>query len=143
MKEVLIIAGGNGSGKTTIGKELQKKFNYDFINADEISKELHGDFKNTLIVGKEFFNRISKLIAENKSFIIETTLSGKYVGEFIDNLKMSNYSITLIFIFLKSYKEAIKRIENRVKEGGHFVPHEDVKRRFYRSINNFENSYKN
>ncbi|MBC8111028.1 MAG: AAA family ATPase [Verrucomicrobia bacterium] len=40
MKELIIIGGANGSGKTTFAKELIKETGYYFLNADEIESKL-------------------------------------------------------------------------------------------------------
>lgn len=60
----------------------------------------------------------------------------------IERLKQQDYLIRIIYIFLDSPSDCIERIKVRVKLGGHFVPDEDVIRRFYRSIDNFWNVYK-
>jgi predicted ABC-type ATPase len=40
MKELIIIAGANGSGKTTFSADILERTGYDFLNADEIEREL-------------------------------------------------------------------------------------------------------
>ncbi|NJL76868.1 MAG: hypothetical protein HC892_19465 [Saprospiraceae bacterium] len=52
MKEVIIIAGANGSGKTTFSLDILERTDYDFLNADEIERELA---VSKLQAGKEFF----------------------------------------------------------------------------------------
>jgi predicted ABC-type ATPase len=47
----------------------------------------------------------------------------------------------LIYTFVDTPDICIERIKDRVSKGGHFVPDEDVNRRFYRSIVNFINIY--
>jgi predicted ABC-type ATPase len=82
------------------------------------------------------------LVSQGKSFAIETTLSGQYLIPFIRDLKTKGYLITLIYVFLDNPEIAIARIKVRVRNGGHFVPDQDVQRRFWRGKKNFWNIYK-
>lgn len=43
--------------------------------------------------------------------------------------------------WINDYKVAFKRVESRVKEGGHNIPKEIIKRRYYRGLNNLINIY--
>lgn len=75
--------------------------------------------------------------------MIESTLSGRYLIRWIKNLYDLGYEVRIIFIFVESPEIAIARIADRVRKGGHFVPDEDVIRRFTRGIANFQSVYRN
>jgi len=146
MKRVYIIAGPNGSGKTTIAKELVEEFKLPFLNADELALTLAkgGDFRKIrLSAGKLFFKKLDEYIKNEQSFIVETTLAGKYFVRLINILKKQQYEIILIFVFVESSAQAINRIKLRERKGGHSVPKEDIIRRFGRSMKNFWNIYRN
>jgi len=140
-----IIAGANGSGKTTFAKEFSSKNNFYFINADEIAKEL--DAKNIIKykfkAGKIFFEQFDTKLLLGKSFVIETTLSGKYLLKYINKAKELHYKVILIYLFLEEPATNIDRVKNRVLNGGHNIPKNDIIRRFYRSKNLFCSLYKN
>ncbi len=144
MKTLYIISGANGSGKTTFAKEFSKLNDLYFINADEIAKEL--DSKNItkykIKAGKMFFSEFTKRLGLDKSFVIETTLSGKYLVGYIKKAKELNYQVSLIYLFLENPQTNINRVKNRVLNGGHHIPQDDIIRRFYRSKNMFWNTYK-
>ncbi|MGE5340785.1 MAG: AAA family ATPase [Candidatus Omnitrophota bacterium] len=146
MKEVTIIAGANGSGKTTFIRSFEKKYPITFINADEIAKEINpNDIENPKIkveAGKIFFKKISDRLNANENFIIESTLSGRSLLGWIKKIKSNGYSIRLLYIFTENPDLCIARIKERVLKGGHFVSDNDVIRRFFRSQQNFWNVYK-
>lgn len=115
----------------------------NYLNADEIAKEISIDYdKNKLAAGKEFFNRLSIYKEKKQSLLIESTLAGAYLARLIESFRKSAFTVTIVFIFLETPEVCVERIKERVKKGGHHVPDEDVKRRYYRSIRNFWNSYK-
>lgn len=144
MKTLYIISGANGSGKTTFAKEFSKINEFYFINADEIAKEL--DSKNItkykIKAGKMFFSEFKKRLELDKSFVIETTLSGKYLVNYIKKAKELNYKVSLTYLFLDNTQTNIERVRNRVLNGGHHIPKDDIIRRYYRSKNMFWSTYK-
>jgi predicted ABC-type ATPase len=143
-KEVIIIGGANGSGKTTFAKALKKEFSLEFINADEIAKEINPDDITSAKVkaGKLFLKRIEDHLNAHKNFIIESTLSGRTLLKWIEKIKNKGYYLTLIYFYLESPETCIERIKERTLKGGHFVPDDDVIRRFHRSKKNFWYLYK-
>jgi predicted ABC-type ATPase len=140
-----IISGANGSGKTTFAKLFAQTNELYFINADEIAKELDSNniTKYKVKAGKIFFQELKNQFATMRSFVIETTLSGKYLIDYINQAKHLGYEIKLIYIFLEKPTINIMRVNHRVLNGGHNVPQEDIIRRFYRSKTMFWNVYKN
>src|SRR3989338_3407479 len=141
-----IIAGPNGAGKTTFATEflpLYAKCN-NFVNADLISKGLapFGPEKAAIKAGRILLEQIHNLSAQKVDFAFETTLAGKTYIPFLKRLKTAGYTIHLFFLWVPNIDLALGRIKDRVAQGGHDVPEEDVKRRFNRSFNNFINVYK-
>ena len=145
---MIIIAGPNGSGKTTFATEyLRDAADSEYISADAIAEKLvsnPADFHKVRIqAGRLFFQEIYRLIETEKDFIMEVTLSGKGFKRIVNRLKRAGYSVAIIFLFLKSAETCVARVQNRVIAGGHHVPTEDIVRRFYRSKRNFWYTYKN
>ena len=142
--KLYIIAGANGSGKTTFAKSFASIHKMHFINADEIAKELDPDniTKHQVKAGRIFFQELNKRLAGNNSFVIETTLSGKYLVKYIKRAKENGFEVEMIYLFLEKPIANINRVATRVLRGGHHVPKDDIIRRFYRSRELFMYVYK-
>ncbi len=144
-KRIVVVAGANGVGKTTFALQFLYEYDYEFLNADEIAKELSSEnpAKKKISAGKIFFKKLHEATARGKSLLIESTLSGRYLQDYFEIWKAHNYQIQIVFIIVDAPEVSIARIAERVRKGGHFVPDEDVRRRFMRGQNNFWNIYKN
>jgi predicted ABC-type ATPase len=75
-------------------------------------------------------------LSAKKSFIVESTLSGHSLVKHIENAKKAGFRIELWYVYLENASLCNNRINERVKKGGHFVPPEDVERRFIFGTNN-------
>ncbi|MEP6924772.1 MAG: AAA family ATPase [Pyrinomonadaceae bacterium] len=82
-KQVVIIAGANRVGKTTFALQFLQEYDYEFLNADEIAKELspHNPAEKKISAGKIFFKKLHEATAQGKSLLIESTLSGRYLHD--------------------------------------------------------------
>jgi len=145
-KKCFIIAGPNGAGKTTFAMELlvdEIPCQY-FINADLIAKGLSPFAPELAAIhaGKLMLSEIDKCVSNGNSFAIETTLSGLSYQRKISDWKLKGYEIILYYFTLPSVDMAIERVKLRVSEGGHNIPENDIRRRFSRSFENFEQVYK-
>ena len=146
-KNVIVVAGPNGSGKTTFAAEyLRDSEVSEYISADAIAERLVSrpeDMDRVKIrAGRLFIKEIQELIEAEKDFVVEVTLAGKGFARIISQLKRAGWTVAIVFIFLKSPETCVDRVRNRVSAGGHHVPTEDVVRRFHRSKHNFWHIYK-
>lgn len=123
-QHVTIIAGPNGSGKTTFAKRFLQLENQPFLNADEIAHELSPEDVNKvqLLAGKEYFRRLHELIKTQKSFIFESTLSGIGTTNIIQGLHQAGFTVDITYLFLETPEACIARVAERVSNGGHHVP---------------------
>lgn len=99
MKTLYILAGANGSGKSTIAKELLPAENISYVNADDIARELcPEDMQKVRIqAGKEVHFRIAELVRSGKYFALENTLSGVGHLKTISLAKQNGYKDHLYF----------------------------------------------
>ena len=137
--KLIIVAGANGSGKTTFAIPYTQEKGYPFLNADEIAKELieKGEQNAMLKAGRIFFKNLDEWLTEKRSFVVETTLSGTYINKVAERAKKSGYEVQIIYLFLENENICVDRVKSRVKKGGHDVPVEDINRRYFRSKRNF------
>lgn len=144
-KNLYIIAGCNGAGKTTASFTILPEIIgcKEFVNADEIAKGLSPfqPEKVSFEAGRIMLNRINELLARNESFAFETTLSARTYKNKILKAKKQGYTVTLLFFWLENIELAKKRVEIRVKEGGHNIPQDIIERRYIRGIKNLFDIY--
>lgn len=143
--QVVIIAGPNGAGKSTLAPFLLRDtLNLqDYVNADPIALGLSG-FNPASVAfkaGRVMMNRLRDLAREGKSFAFETTLATRSYAPWIVELRQEGYTFQLIFLWLRSPELAIRRVQERVLSGGHYVPEQVVVRRYARGLRNFREIY--
>jgi predicted ABC-type ATPase len=142
---ILIIAGPNGAGKTTFAREFlpQEADCPIFINADLIAAGLAPFAPETAAVraGRLMLEEMRRHFVTRSSFAFETTLAGRGYLRSIQRWQHAGYLIGLIYLRLDSPEEALARVAHRVKQGGHDVPPDVIRRRFAAGLNNFEKLY--
>jgi predicted ABC-type ATPase len=141
-----ITAGPNGAGKTTFSRKIltHEQGILHFVNADLIAaglSPLHPELA-ARAAGRLLISELDRLTSTQTSFALESTLSGMTYVERVQRMKELGYSVEIIFLRLSSPELAIKRVAHRVKQGGHHVPADDVRRRFSRAWPNFERHYR-
>ncbi len=141
---IYLIAGCNGAGKTTFAKEFLPSIGViRFLNADEIARGL-SPLKPEAVAfkaGKLLLSELRELIDRHETFALESTLSGRTYLKIFEESKLRGYEIELHFVWIPDVREAIRRVRQRVIEGGHDVPAEDIKRRFARSVQHLLDDY--
>ncbi len=115
----------------------------NFVNADLIAQGLAPFEPRAAAIkaGKLVLQQKHEYAKRGVDFAFETTLSGKSHVSLLAELKEKGYVLHLFFLWIPGSELAIARIKDRVSEGGHNVPAEDVRRRFARGINNFFSLY--
>ena len=111
---------------------------YEFINADEIARGLAPKHPESmaLTASKLMIKRLKELLNTDQSFAFETTASGTNYVKHLKFAKTKEYEVSLTFLWLSKPQEAVRRVEQRVKQGGHYVSEESIIRRYSLGIKN-------
>ncbi len=135
-KQLWVLAGGNGAGKSTFYRTRLEPKGLPFINADIIAKQLypHDVEKYSYDAARVAAEFRIKLIAEGQSFCMETVFSHPSKIDFLAQAKAMGYQIILVFIHLEINSLNLARISQRVSDGGHTVPEEKVINRIPRLL---------
>jgi predicted ABC-type ATPase len=143
--KVYIIAGPNGAGKTTFATKFLPHYVecMEFVNADLIASALSPFLPDRAAfrAGRLMIEQIHSLADSRVDFGFETTLAGRGYVRLLNNLKDRGYRIHLFYLWIHSIDVALERIAGRVKMGGHNVPEDVVRRRYYKGISNFSRLY--
>lgn len=142
---VVVLAGPNGAGKSTAAPHLiQERLDIaEFVNADEIARGLAGFAPDieAIAAGRIMIARIRELAAERAAFAFETTLASRVFASYIRSMRVDGYRFRLIFLHLPSADAAVARVASRVREGGHGVSEDVVRRRYDRGLRNLFTLY--
>lgn len=140
-----IIAGPNGSGKTTFALEYLPHVVgcHRFVNADLIAAGLSplAPERELLAASRLFLREIENHISDKQDFGFETTLSGRSYLKLIRRLRSDGWRVELIYLALPDVALSRQRVAERVQHGGHNIPAADIERRFPRSLDNLLNRF--
>jgi predicted ABC-type ATPase len=141
----IIIAGPNGSGKTTFARDYLSSIAgmIHFINADLIAGGISplSPALAAVTAGRVVLRELDRLVESRAEFAFESTLSGLQYARRITDWKRRGYLIEIVYLRLASHQLALSRVAARVSQGGHDVPRVDVIRRFRRGWINFCDVY--
>jgi predicted ABC-type ATPase len=143
--QVLVIGGPNGAGKTTSSRRVFGELlgMSEFVNADVIAAGLSAFDPDSvaLTAGRIMLSRLRQLAEARANFAFETTLATRTFAPWIAELRATGYESNVLYVWLRSPSLAIERVRSRVLKGGHHVPDETVRRRYYRSLHNLVHLY--
>ncbi len=140
LKQLWVLAGGNGAGKSTFYNLHLSKYGIQFVNADLIAKEI--DAENPEVLSYQAAALAAQiredLIHQGVSFCFETVFSHESKIDFIARTKAHGYKIILVFIHSNNPNLNEARVQQRVSEGGHSVPLEKIYSRIPRTMKHIE-----
>lgn len=142
LPEMIVIAGPNGSGKTSVTKKfLHHEWAEGtlYINPDEVAKNKYGDWNSpeAILKAANYCAEIrEQCLREHRSFVFETVMSATEKVDFIIRAKQAGFFIRLFFISTLHPSINAARITDRVMKGGHDVPITKIISRYYKSLAN-------
>lgn len=139
---LLVIAGPNGSGKTTVTVRLRQdgwSEGVEYLNPDEIARDRFGDWNSpdaVLEAARWTTARREDLLARREGIAFETVFSAPDKVDFVERAKDAGYFVRVFFIGTTDPRINAARVAGRVMEGGHSVPIEKIVSRYSRSMAN-------
>jgi predicted ABC-type ATPase len=144
--KILMIAGPNGAGKTTFARSFLPEEAHcpRFINADLIAAGLSpfAPESASMRAGRLMLGEMADCVRRRESFAFETTLSGLGYIKHIAQWRIRGYHVALFFLALPNVETAIARVAERVRQGGHDIPENVIRRRFASGLRHFDQNYK-
>lgn len=133
---IFVLAGVNGSGKSSVGGALLREEGLDWFNPDELTRELQESGlslddanEQAWLTGKHL---LQKAIALGSSHAFETTLGGTTITNLLIEA-CETHEVIIWYVGVESVELNLERIRRRVKHGGHDIPPHKVAERFEKS----------
>jgi len=145
MPNLFILSGCNGSGKTTASYGLLPEMLEckQFVNSDEFAKGLSPFCPESASIqaSRLMLLKIRYLLERKENFSIETTLATRFLLSLMIDAQEQGYFATVIYFWLNTPDLAVERVKARVAIGGHDIPEETIRRRFFVGLKYFFRDY--
>ncbi len=138
--ELVVIAGPNGSGKTSITEQLLIHTwtkDCEYISPDLIAQNEFGDWNSpeaSLKAARKAEGLREICLREKKNHAFETVFSARDKVEYLCRAKAVGFFIRFFFICTDKPEINIARVATRMREGGHSVPMDKITSRYAKSI---------
>lgn len=147
--KLIIIAGPNGAGKSTLSKEIVSKhgitsFDFDkeyYMQWSQFSYDPAVQRGCKEFVAEKFDSLVSKAFKTQSNFSFETNYHTEDILKYLELAEKHGFDKELIFIGLASAKLAKERVSIRVKRNGHFVPDDEIDRRYKKGLILLDNTF--
>jgi len=135
-KQLWILAGGNGAGKTTFHRLFLAPRGLKLLNADMIAAEINPESpEKAAYAAAHLVSRLGEdLLDQGVSFCYGTVFSHESKIDFVARAKALGYKVILVYIHLDTAALNEARVHQRVAEGGHHVPPEKTRSRIPRTM---------
>lgn len=137
---LVVLAGVNGAGKSSIGGHQLAEAGLTWFNPDTFARELRAATGCTQEEANaqawtEGFRRLDEAMTARRSYACETTLGGRTVPARIHSAS-STHDVIVWFCGLASADLHISRVRARVAAGGHDIPEARIRERCPASLLN-------
>lgn len=141
-KQLWILVGGNGAGKSTFFKRYLEPLGLPFVNADILARMAYPDAPevHSYDAAKLAEQMRGELLLSGASFCFETVYSHPSKIDFVAQAKALGYEVIMVVVHLQFAELNQARVAERVAEGGHSVPNEKVSSRIPRTLQHIKTS---
>jgi len=144
---LLVIAGCNGSGKSSFSDFLTPKnlvpFDYDKYFLKNYNSLMDSELRDRMAhnITREFLdNSVQHAISKRKDFCYETNFNSTPMF-WPNKFEQAGYELKMLFFCLNSLEEAKRRVMIRVENGGHYVPEKEIENRYYLGYKNLDTHF--
>ena len=142
---MFILSGCNGSGKTTASYTLLPELLEcrEFVNSDEFAKSLSPFNPDAAYItaSRYMLTKTRWLFKQRADFCIETTLATRSLLKTVRQAQEQGYFVTVLYFWLRTPDMAVERVKARVEAGGHYIPEDVVRRRYFVGLHYFFRDY--
>ena len=120
MKQLWLLVGGNGAGKSTFYRLVLEPLGLPFVNADRLARLVYPEapearsYEAALLAEQQR----NTLLLSGASFCFETMYSHPSKINFVARVKALGYAVIMVVIHLERSELNAARIAHRVREGG-------------------------
>lgn len=138
---ILVLAGVNGAGKSSLGGKVIRERGVDYFNPDEAARRIgkakgcSADEANAL-AWEEGRRQLESAITGRFSHAFESTLGGHTITALLIDASRAGINVIVWFAGLASPEQHLARVRARVAAGGHDIPEEMIRKRWDTSRRN-------
>lgn len=144
---LLVVAGCNGSGKSTFSKLIAREefepFDYGFWFLHHYRKLPESELRERMahnLAFEELNKQVENALKHGQNFCYETNFNSDPLY-WPSIFKENQYEVRMLFFCLDSVSEAKRRVAIRVQNGGHFVPDTEIENRYFQGFENFNDCF--
>lgn len=134
---ILILAGVNGAGKSSVGGALLAEHGLTWFNPDSFARELRITLGLSVAEAngrawQHGRDLLQAAISGADNHACETTLGGQTITELLIEAAGS-HDLVMLFCGLSSVEQHLQRVRLRVASGGHDIPEAKIRQRWVTS----------
>lgn len=139
---IVVLAGVNGAGKSSVAGATQRVEGADYYNPDEATQQILAANPGADLAaanaaawaqGKRLLERA---IAEKLDYTFETTLGGNTIVGLLERAADAGLEVAIVYVGLASVEQHLARVNARVARGGHDIPEAKIRSRYDQSRKN-------
>ena len=133
MARILVLAGVNGAGKSSLLGMMLAHDGATWFNPDAFTQELvEHDWPLTeanASAWQEGIRRLREAMQSNRDYAFETTLGANTIPKLLREA-CEQHEVTVWFCGLESIELHLQRVAERVADGGHDIPEDNIRQRY-------------
>ena len=139
---IFVLAGNNGTGKSSLGGATIRARGADYFNPDEAARRIHAvnpgmtAEQANAAAWQEGRRLLERAIAERLDFAFETTLGGRTMVSLLDDAITAGIDVRIWYVGVESPELCVERVRARVAAGGHAIPEAKIRERYHKSLLN-------